>query len=1151
MKKHTLLLTISFAMLVACNNLTSTTPEEEGLADGFRSPPVEYRPETWFHINGNNISREGITRDLEAIHYAGIRGIQLFNKDGVEYPDVPQVKILSPEWRELIGHTAGECERLGLSFTLQNCPGWSQAGGPWVPVEEAQRELVQTVTRMKGGKPFDGQIPVNEEYLGKDFDYKDICVMAFPTPEGDALKPFVPVSIETNNKGVPWDRIFDPERCVELSGNAFQNTVIEHPELTIEKLNGRDTWVQVRFAEPVTLRSLHLPPIRTMVVGNQYPRVDVNLIIQTVDGETKTTVAEVAVPNSCWPDRQYDVTLAMPEITTQELRVTFGGEHSLFLAHLFFQSQPRIHNWEAKAAYALRSLEQEIAPAYAPGCSVNPDSIIDLTERMDASGRLIWSVPEGHWTVVRFGHVNMRVTNGPAVPEATGWECSKLDKMALEHHLRNGMVGSLIGTGGPCGDGKLHGLLIDSWERMIPTWTVHSETLFEEFKQRRGYDMRPFMPAMMGYVIRDQSYTEKFLRDLRETMDDLFVQNFFAHFRTIAHEFGTIVYTEGATGEVLPGDALRYYGVSDVPMTEFWYPRAPSAQIDGKPVKYAASASHLYNKKLVAAEACTEIGVRWNEHPFTVKYLIDKNFALGVNHIVFHTFSHTPQLEVYPGSSFGGSIGFPLVRNQTWWRHTPAWIEYITRCQYMLQQGEYVADVLWYLGDELERPPFQTASFPDGYQYDLLNPEILHTGLSVHDGRIRVKEGGEYRLIILRNSKRMLRSTAEKIRELVKEGAVILGDRPAQCPSLMDGPEDLALLESIAGELWGDGTSGVKKVGKGKVYWGKALEEVLKAEAIAQDVVVPEGLEIPWIHRRTDNADIYFLSSQHENAVDASIGFRITGKGPEFWDPQTGRQVRAGIWQVRDGLTHVAISFAPHGSAIVVFRKQSRLSSWTKLEREGKVLLDCTPEWVHVHKEDQSFTPCHVGPDSLIAWEQGEYRLTGPGGQQKIVTVEVMDQSCNDSWELSFEEGWDAPEQIELPELISLAEHSNPAVRYYSGTVTYRKGIQLTSAGEKILLDLGDVKNIAEVWCNGKKAGTRWSPPFIFDLTGLAQEGLNEMEIMVTNTWRNQLVYDLQRSEGKKKTWTTNPPENKDESPAPSGLIGPVVIRAGSTISLK
>jgi hypothetical protein len=1133
--------------LLTCFACTASGTDR--LEDQFRSPPREYRPETWFHINGNNISKEGLTRDLEAIRYAGLQGIQLFNKGGKPYPGVPQTQILSPEWWQMIRHAAQECRRLDIKLTLQNCPGWSMTGGPWVPVEQAQRELVQSVTRIERGKAFDAVVPMNKEFLGQDYDYQDVCVIAFPTPEGDDLPPHVPVKIESNNEAVPWERVFDPKQSLNLPAQGGADVARRLRDSQVGKVKGQDSYVQVRFAGPVTLRSLRLPPISHMMGGSQIPRTDVRLIIEKVEGGRRSPVAEIPLPDTCWMDRQYDVTLALPEITTQELRVTFAGEQTPSVPYLYFQSQPRLHNYEAKAGYALRTLEQEIVPRYDPDGFLKQDATTDLTDRMDTSGRLVWTPPSGKWTIVRFGHVNMRKTNGPAAKEATGWECSKLDKIALEHHLRNGMVGSLAGPGGPCGDGKLYGLLMDSWERYIPTWTIQSETMFREFRERCGYELRPFLPALMGYVVDSPVRTEKFLRDLRQTMDDLFVENFFAHFRTIAREFGAVVYTEGAAGEVLPGDALRYYGVSDVPMTEFWYPGSGTPLgLDKKPVLAATSAAHLYDKQRVAAEACTQGNFGWRETPFTVRSLIDHHFALGVNHLVFHTFSHTPQVEVYPGSSFGDTTGFPLVRNQTWWRHTPAWIDYLTRCQYMLQQGEYVADVLWYLGDELARPPYQTAPFPAGYRFDLLNAEVLHTRLSVADGRIRVKDGGEYRLILLRDSQRMLLSTAQRLQELVVAGAVILGDEPQDSPSLMDGPKDIAVLRTIANELWGEGPSGMKCVGKGKVYWGKSLDEVLHEEAIGPDVMIPAQAKIPWIHRRTANADIYFLSNQHENAVDASIGFRVTGKAPEIWDLHTGQTHPAGIWQVKEGRTHVALSFEPQGSTLVVFR-QAANPSWTRLLRDGETVLDSTSGWFR--KCEATSPGCMVEPASFIAWKPGQYELTDAVGRTRRIMAASRSQSIDGPWTLAFEEGWDAPTTVEIPRLISLTEHTEQAVRYYSGTTTYRKRVELVSVAGQVLLDLGQVHDMAEVWCNGRKLGTRWCPPFTFDLTEAARPGTNDLEIKVTNTWRNQLIYDLRRPKEERKTWTTNPPRNAKESPAPSGLIGSVVIYTGTVAELR
>ncbi len=1132
--------TFAFALIVsAVSHSGSFAQAADPLAECFQAPPLEYHPETWFHVIGYNLGKEGLTKDLEAIKAAGIQGIHLFNRSGPDFPEVKPVIPLTPEWFSLIGHAANECQRLGLSLTLQNCGGWSMTGGPWVPIEEAQRELVQTTFHFKDGA-FDGKIPATREHVKEDKNYQDVCVIAFPTPKGDDQPVLIPDDIESNNEKIPWGKILDPKSRVTIPVKGPAGAIKKNSDRNVGKVNGRDTYVQVRFKQPVTLRSISLPA--TSIVSDSKLVTDIDLILETVQNGKRTKVAVIPIPDGCWMDKQHDITLSVPEVTTRELRITFAGAQDAFLSHLHLLSLPRAHNWEAKAAFALRELMQDTAPHYSPECFIAPESIVDLTGKLSAD-QLNWTPPKGDWTIIRFGHVNMGSVNGPSPKELLGWETSKLDQLPLENHLRKGMVGQMNQPGGAVGDGKLHGLLADSWERMIPTWTMQAETLFNEFQKRRGYDLRRFMPAMAGYLIHDTVMTEKFLRDLRQTMDDLYLENFFRHFTTLANGMGAKSYIEGAVGEVLPGDALRYYGVADIPMTEFWYNKSTPSDdyLNYKPVKYAASAAHVYNKKRVAAEALTEGGSTWSEDFYCVKPLIDQHFALGVNHLVFHTFTHNPT-EVFPGSTFGGTTGFPFVRNQTWWRHMPAFTDYISRCQFILQQGEYAADVLWYLGDEVERPPYQMSPFPKGYQYDHLNSEILQSTLAVQDGNLTIKDGGTYRVLWLRNSKKMVRATAEKIKALVMAGAVVLGDKPIDSPSLMDNAGDLAAMRALSEELWGNAASGMKKTGKGKIYWGQSIGEVLQAEAVAPDLIAPKKLNAYWHHRKTKDADLYFISSQNGKATDATIAFRITGQQPELWNPLTGERHPAKVWQVKDGATHVAISFDPHGSAIVVFRRPTRDGSITKIEKGNQIILSAEPGWCQEHAENHT-NPLWVNSTQLTCWDAGDYQLTDSAGKSKMITAQADAQTLNDSWQVSFAAGWDAPESLRLDALIPLSQHENKAVRYYSGTVTYRKKVTL-SDGKSQMLDLGKVGHIAEVWCNGQRVGTRWAPPFVFDLSAVVKNGSNELEIKVTNPWRNQLIYDDGRAKEKQKTWTSNPPKNQSESPQAFGLMGPVLIRS-------
>ncbi|WP_299059560.1 glycosyl hydrolase [uncultured Polaribacter sp.] len=1144
------LLILSIHLVLSCQNKNQdflgvkSQKSLKELSKNFKAPSKEYHPETWFHLNGNNISKEGLKLDLQAIKDAGLQGIHLFNKAGRAFPNVKPIKILSPEWEDMIRFASEECKRLGLKFTMQNCPGWSMTGGPWVPVEEAQRELVETTYHISGNKQFQEILKIDSLYHTPDYNYKDVQIVAFPTPKGANLEPFNPSKIETNNTLVPWKAIFNPASKLIVTRKTTQ---LDQPLKTYRKQgisvnNKQQTWVKTTFDEKITLRSIVFPQLRHLILNFQYPKMDVTIKVEAFIKGRFTEITTLNLPDGNWNDRRKHLTLAIPETTSNEFKFTFLGTHAIAPEFIRLSAKPKLHNHEAKAAKVLRRLEKDVKNEYSENTIINSDKIINLTDKLAEDGKLTWNVPQGNWTIVRFGHINMRLTNKPAVPEATGWESSKLDKIAIENHLKNGMIGNLIKPGGPIGDGKLQGLLIDSWESHVPTWTMNSEDLFKEFKNRRGYSMKKYLPATMGFIVDDAETTSKFLRDLRQTMDDVFIDNFFKHFATVAHEMGADVYTEGAGGEVLPVDPMRYYGVSDIPMTEFWYPKSPSAQNEyAKPIYNAASAVHLYNKPKLAAEACTQVGVKWNEHPFSVKYLIDYNFAKGVNHLVFHTFSHTPQTDVSPGSSFGGNIGFPLVRQQTWWKYMPEWIEYLSRNQYVLQQGEYVADVLRYYGDHFDRPPFDLDFFPKGYRFDYLNEEILQEKISIKDGKIHVEKGGDYRIITLRDSESMLLSTLKKIKELVLNGAVVLGDKPKDSPSLMDNKNDLKELKSIAEELWGNSKSGSKQVGKGKVYWGKTLEEVLQEEKIAKDVIVPEKLDINWIHRETKDAHIYFVASKDDFPVDVSLSFRMNEMSPQIWDAFTGNQQDAKIWKSSTNRTNVVLSLPSNGSKIIVFSKSDTKPMASKITLNDETILDAKTGWYQIHKTNKN-PKVSWKKDEFIASVSGEY-VFHQNEKEIKKTISIKEKSLQNNWKLSFDKGWDTPESIQIDALKSLTALENKAVNHYSGTTTYSKSIEVKETGNTTILDLGEVANIAEVWCNGKKVGVKWAPPFVFDITNVIQKGNNNLEIKVTNTWRNQLIFDNKRPKGAKKTWTTARPKNNETELEKAGLIGPVKLK--------
>lgn len=1133
--------------------LTNEYPSITELKAGFENPRKKYYPETWFHLNGKNISKAGLSADLEAIYLSGMQGIQVFNKRGPAYPDVPQISILTPQWEDAIAHIADETERLGLNLTFQNCPGWSMAGGPWVPVEEAQRELIHHEFHFSGNQGIQEQLDISIDYQTADRNYQDVKVLAFKTPVDHTQVDHTPVAYHSNNTFVPWPSIFDKNKRtsyqIKPKKQHNEETFRSYQEQGIQPVSGEPTWVEVTFDTPITLRSVELPPVRNIFMDRQYPKTNIDILLEAKVDDNWQVITRLRVPTTHWYDDQYSATLAVPETRSLSFRLTFEKD-PLFFEYVKLHSRAYLHNHQAKASKSSRHLQSDIVQKVDLKTVIDMQQVQDISSFMDANGVLTWDAPLGDWTVIRFGHVNMLRTNRPAEPEATGWESSKLDKKAIENHLRKGMMGNLMRAGGPLEGHKVYGMLIDSWESYVPTWTMKQERLSQEFKKRRGYDMTSYLPATLGYIVDSVEVSNKFLRDLRETMDDLYVENFFEHFRTVAHDMGSQVYTEGAVGETLPGDPLRYYGVSDFPMTEFWYPKAPSNQKEAKPIFAAASAYHLYNKEFLAAEAATQLQVKWNESPQNIQYLINENFAKGVNHLVFHTFSHTPQVDVLPGSSFGGQIGFPLLRTQTWWRHTPAWMKSLARAQYVLQQGEFVADVLWYLGDELDRHPFDTEPFPVGYKFDYLNAEILHSKVKVTNGQLHVEDAGEYKVIMLRDSQRMLLSTARKLKKLVLKGAIILGNKPIDSPSLMDNAQSLAELKRISDELWGESQSGVSKVGQGKVYWGYDLAHVLAEENIQADVTTPNATNVRWLHRSTPDAEIYYVSNQHDVALDVSVQFREGQGRPEIWDLKTGDTYSAQLLsrELGSSTSSVLLQLNPHASQFVVFNKHiAPKNEFQHLASSGKILLNSKPLWYRLHKGDSA--PIQLRNNQLEVNSSGNFTLVNDSKNQVLdINIVRNQQSLNDiDWELSFEQGWDTPATLTMAQLQALHLNDVASVRHYSGTVEYKAEFDIEhSIGQPndhlTIIDLGDVYDIAELWLNGHKVGTRLAPPYKFDVSEHLMQRNNNIQIVVSNTWRNQLIFDNQRAKEDKKTWTTNPPKHHETTLEPSGIAGPVSL---------
>lgn len=1198
---------IVFATLLIASTLHAAPLEKE-----FAAPPHEYRPETWFHLLDGHIANDGLSADLAAIAGAGISGIQVFQGSGGPWPPgTPNISVLGPQWDDAIRHTGQECRRLNLSFTMQDCPGWTTAGGPWIAPSEAMRHLVWSRSEVSGGAPVALDLPQPQPSGEAWRDYCDVAVLAFPTPDGEN-QTLVPRSVKSNKPDFPWLDLFDPSKKVTQPLNGSENV-----------------WVELEFAAPVTLRSLEFPPLKD-VVGGRYFDPGLVIRVQAVTPNGLVDVARREMPRSTWLD-DYPLTLALPEATAPAFRITFERSKpgTMSLSFMRLSAAARADDWEGRAGFVLRSLDLGPAPRQSRAAWIDTSKIVDLTAQT-LNGALNWNAPAGKWTILRFGHVNTGARNAPAPAEATGFESDKFSSAAVEKHFAN-YLGRLSAPGGPA-QGTLNGLLIDSWECHTQTWTPLMEA---EFSRRRGYELRRWLPAIAGYVVDDQETSLRFLRDWRATISDLVTENFYGRTAQLAHSRGLKVSFETALGDVAPGDILQYLGKADVPMCEFWQSDDPDrGGEETKPFLPTVSAAHIYGKRRVAAEAFTSVELRWNEHPAMLKPYADKAFARGVNHLVFHTYTHNPRLTLPPGTSFAGGIGTPFLRGQTWWKQMPAFTDYLARCQMMLERGRPVADVLWYLGDEFDHKPRQDAPFPTGYHFDYCNQDVLLHRLTVKNGLLTTPEGATWRVLWLPDCPRLTPETLEKLRDLLRAGATIIAAPARENATLSGGAAAQKRFTELVRELWPTAglsvLGGSYKLGSGRLEWWNnsdtegVIRTALRGLRVAPDVI--NGESAHWCHRRDGDTDIYFVAAPRGMPLRGAIGFRAMGRA-ELFDPLTGQTRLAPVAKSDGTHTFVALDLAPSASTFVVFRPGTNAATTTRIERDGKLVLDAaTPPqtdsglrvlkafygdekdatrqfdvtqkvraeiaagattitghngWaggdpalrtvktliITVQTETGTQTlrgsegqpialpvitpaalPCEILPGGgLLALENGRYRVTNAKGKTRGIAVNgAHNIALSGPWTLRFPPGWDVPQSVDLPALQAWSDLENPAARFFSGTAVYACEVKLEKpmANQRFILDLGRVANSAEVTINGKRAALLWASPYRLDATPLLKAGANRIEIAVTNTWRNRLIYDASLPENQRKTWTiAGPPANA--APEPAGLIGLVQLRVG------
>ena len=858
-------------------------------------------------------------------------------------------------------------------------------------------------------------------------------------------------------------------------------------------------------------------------------------------------------------------------------------------------------NWKAgfKTQTVLAEFPRITAelPAIPAGQAVPESQVVDLGAKFQ-DGKLTWDVPEGKWIVFRFGYTTTGKTNHPAPVSGTGLEVDRLSTEAMDVHFA-GLMEKLIADAGPLAGKTLVATHIDSWESGAQNWTLRMR---EEFKKRRGYDMTPFLPVMTGRVVDSLEASERFLWDLRLTLTELLQDNYAGHLRTLANKRGLRLSIEAYDWDFC--DNMAYAGRADEPQGEFWNGKDPRNYRSYVWCANMASAAHTYGKRIVGAEAFTSMS-RWGDHPATLKVRGDWAFCEGINRFLFHTFTMQPWANLKPGMGMG-PWGLHYERTQTWWEQTKPWHEYLTRCQFMLRQGLFVAD-LCYLQPEGAPMRFQppvtsgTAEMPDrpGYNYDGCTPEVVLTRMTVKDGRLVLPDGMSYRALVLPEPGSLMPGAGMmtpqllgKIVELVEGGATLIGTRPVRSPSLVGYPGCDAELKKLADRLWGSDEvpgAGERSVGKGRVVWGKAPAQVLAGLGVVPDFDAGQKLPAPvrYIHRRLeDGTDLYFVANKTDQLTEVTCAFRVTGRQPEIWWPRTGRTEPAMMYNEADGVTRVSLRLPGAESVFVVFRAGNVPSARriVSVERDRKAVRSTTAT-IAAGASSVDFCASDDGKPVAHFWQPGNYLLFEGGGSWLEVVVKSLPPSLEITgpWEVRFPPHLGAPQKITLDTLSSWSGHADPGVKYFSGTATYRKTFSVPTemiGKERCLsLDLGRVGVIAEVKLNGRDLGVLWKPPYTVDVTSVVRAGENTLEVQVTNLWVNRLIGDEQLpadvewgktkkgSPGPLAKWpdwlTENKPRTsgriafttwklygKTDPLQESGLLGPVRLEAGSRVSL-
>jgi len=1101
----------------------------------------------WYWVKGA-VSKAGITADLEAMKSNGIAGAYLMSIQGPDKMPVytPPAVQLTPEWWEMVAFAMSEAKRLDLKLGMHVSDGFALAGGPWITPELSMQKVVWSKLVVK--KPIAKiKLPQPEK---KENYYKDIAVYAYPSPVGENISTRTVIPKINASNGADATGLIQPGNKKNFGSN-------------------EPCYIQYEFDKPFTCRTITIK-----ISGNNYQAQRLAIEVSD-DGKNFRSIGRLESPRHGWQDTDEDVTHSIVPTTAKIFRFIYdkkgsepGSEDldaakwkpSLKLVNLELSSAAQINQFEGKNGSVWRISQRSTAAQIAKNLCVPLNKIINLTNQLKPDGTLNWKVPKGNWTILRIGHTSTGHTNATA-GGGMGLECDKFNPEAVRLQF-NSWYGEALKHGGPEIAKKVLSVFhVDSWECGSQNW---SPIFKSEFLKRRGYDLTPYLPIMTGLPVESAFVSENFLYDVRKTISELVVDQFYKTLANLAKEQG-VTFTAESIAPTMMSDGLMHYKTVDVPMGEFWLNSPthdkPNDMLD------AISGAHIYGKNIIQAEAFTTVRMDWNESPANMKTLQDRNYALGINKLSYHVFTHNPWMDRKPGMTLDG-VGLYFQRDQTWWRAGKAWVAYAERTQNLLQQGKPVVDIAVFTGEELPRrsvlpdrlveilpgifgadvvesekkrlenvnEPLRqipagvthSANMADtenwvnplrGYAYDSFNPDALATA-TVKDGNVVFESGAKYKILVFTGKLKMNPNyeyisyeTVKKLRDLVKNGAKVI---VAEKPLYQSGLKQIKSLEfnDLVEEIWGGSFDSFKNGGK-PIYVKKlGFGQVFRAPFEGNDFT-SMGLE--------KDLNIEEISAQNSSSISHAKNVTFSHRSDEnsdiYFISNQVNKYRNLNFSFRINNKIPKLYYAVSNDTIV-------LKNWTI--KDGRTALS-----LRMAPNESLFI--------IFDKETNETLVTKGNNWSSFKTI----QDISKSWQAEFDTAYAGPSKpVNFSDLTDWTENADSLVKYYSGTAVYTKNFIFNgNPDQKIWIDLGAFSSIASVKINGINCGTLWTAPHRLEISKAIKKGENQIIIEVTNTWANRLIGDSKLTENKRITKTTAPFRLEGKPLNPAGLLGPVVIQ--------